>query len=211
MRIGVNHHIHSFGVDRTQVPDWHQRVDRWYQLDEAAYGLVDAYFHCLSGLSSRPDLMVLASPAASNYTDFDFVKSGAMSPSLFVHTLPNIRSAPLLQAMEWKGPLLCIQAGRRTFLSGFVEGIEMAARHEQNVWILGVFQNRKDLQNKVHIIELLGGHHSSEKKPNYEVVFDGIETKFADHQADSDLIDWLVKRDVNEFEISSAIKLVRLN
>lgn len=212
MRIDLNHQVHSFGSDRTHVPNWHQSVDRWYQLDEAAYGLVDTYFHCLSKLFSRPDFIILASPAASNHTDFEFVKSGAISPSLFVHTLPNIRSAPLLQAMEWTGPILCLQAGIRTLLSGCVEAIEMAARYEQNVWILSVFQNRKDQQNEVHILELLGGKRSTEKKPNYEVVLTDSLAKYEASRVDSDLIHWLCKRpDENEFDLSPAIKIARRN
>lgn len=206
----LNHLVHPFTSDRSQVPAWHLKVDRWYQLDGAAYGLVDAYFSCLPKLLCRPDFIFLASPSASNQTDFEFVESGAISPSLFVHTLPNIRSAPLLQAMEWAGPLLCLQMGCQTLISACVEAAQMALNSQQNVWILSVFQNRKDLQNEIHIFEILAPKTSARLRVKHEVILSDQRAGLLSEIVDDDLLNWLEEKTRHsEFKISASMKIKR--
>src|SRR4051812_32368269 len=90
--------IHRFDFEYpTQVePSWSKAVSRWYQLDAFAYGLVEGYDRFKKHLC-KPSLIILASPEASNETDRAFVETGALSPSKFAHTLPNIRCSPLCQ------------------------------------------------------------------------------------------------------------------
>lgn len=59
-----------------------------------------------------------------------------MSPSKFVHTLPNIRAVPLLQVMEWAGPLICIQNDPQTPKSG-VEQALLYLETLNTVWVIG--------------------------------------------------------------------------
>jgi hypothetical protein len=82
--------------------------------------------------------MIVSSPRASNATDRAFTSSGASSPSKFVHTLPNIRAVSLLQVMEWRGPLLCVQDDPQTIrhaidlaLAYFESDAEL-----RSVWVL---------------------------------------------------------------------------
>lgn len=97
-----------------ETPSWASKSDRWYQLDQPAYSLAQAYSVLQPKLGRAPDYLILASPGASNQTDRDFAKTGAVSPSKFVHTLANIRASSLLQVMEWAGPMLCLQNDPRT-------------------------------------------------------------------------------------------------
>lgn len=100
-------------------PEWAPQVERWYQLDAAAYGVTELYYRNRKKLP-LPGRIFLASPGASNHTDRQFAQ-GAPSPSKFVHTLPNIRSAPLLQVMKWSGRVFCIQKDPETITSALLE------------------------------------------------------------------------------------------
>jgi hypothetical protein len=119
-------------------PLWKNKVDRWYQLDASAYGLAEFYQQYASELGTHPDLIVLASPAASNLTDRQFVSLGAQSPAKFVHTLPNIRISPLCQVMAWNGPVLCLQNGKNTLESALTEAKYLLDDCNQNIWVLSV-------------------------------------------------------------------------
>jgi hypothetical protein len=109
----------------TVTPDWAPKVERWYQLDQAAYSIAQSYSHLKAelDLGGRSDLILLASPLASNATDRSFATSGASSPSKFVHTLPNVRAVPLLQVMDWAGPLLCVQNDPHTVKSALEQAL----------------------------------------------------------------------------------------
>src|SRR5258708_38429533 len=85
-------------------PQWKDLVQRWYQLDAYAYGLSEGAKTWQKSLLN-PNLLILASPMASNETDKTFVEKGATSPAHFAHTLPNIRCSPLCQVMRWSGPV----------------------------------------------------------------------------------------------------------
>ena len=88
-------------------PAWAGKVERWYQLDLFAFALAEAVFRWRDILP-RPSRIYLAGEGASNPTDFDFVRTGAASPTRFVHTLPNIRASSMLQVMEWSGELFSL-------------------------------------------------------------------------------------------------------
>lgn len=105
-------------------PEWAPQVERWYQLDAAAYGVTELFYRNREKLP-LPAQIFLASPGASNHTDHQFA-TGAPSPSKFVHTLPNIRSAPLLQVMQWSGRVFCIQKDPETITAALQEASHVA-------------------------------------------------------------------------------------
>lgn len=154
-RAYMNSRIHEFASTRAAgeaPPQWASQVSRWSQLDSAAYGVTDAVFHWKNTLA-RPDLIVLASPGASNETDRRFALGGASSPSLFVHTLPNIRCSPCLQVMEWSGPVLCVQNDPTTFVAGVREGFALLNDELPVIWVIAV-ESRLSDSHGVYLVEL---------------------------------------------------------
>lgn len=132
----LNYFSFEFTYPISKEPEWAAKVERWYQLDAPAYGLTELYWRNRTSLPDSPEWIFLASPGASNPTDAQFAKSAAPSPAKFVHTLPNIRSAPLLQVMNWSGPVLCLQNGANTLLSSLAEAYEVMGK--KPVWVVGV-------------------------------------------------------------------------
>jgi hypothetical protein len=132
----------SFTYPATTEPAWKDQVDRWYQLDAPAYGLAEFYQQNKDKLGPPPGLIILASPSASNSTDFQFVNSGARSPAKFVHTLPNIRISPLAQVMNWHGPLLCFQKGEQTLSSAREEATYLLSDLCPIIWLLSVNEHQ---------------------------------------------------------------------
>ena len=98
--------IKSLEFPQKNIPEWSTKVERWYQLDAYAFGLCEAFFH----LPNKDfNSLILASPEASNETDFHFSHHSIASPQKFVHTLPNVRASVGLQAIGKKSPLICMQ------------------------------------------------------------------------------------------------------
>lgn len=117
---------------------WQDRVERWNQLDEAARALCESYWSKREIIGRHPDWLLLASPGASNWTDAQFYNREVPSPSLFVHTLPNVRGAALLQVMQWHGPVLCIQKDPDTVATALNEGRRLAESENVRVWVATV-------------------------------------------------------------------------
>lgn len=134
--VEILHLRFEHGFPARQEPEWKGRVDRWYQMDHAAYGLCEAYWAWKDRIGSAPSLILLASPGASNRTDRAFAETGATSPSRFVHTLPNIRSSPLCQVMGWNGPVLCLQKDPTTVQAALAEAAELVEAGWPSVWVL---------------------------------------------------------------------------
>lgn len=138
MKPHVQHHSLSFDFPATVEPAWAAKVDRWYQLDAFAYGLSQAWWQLQTELSARPSFILLASPGASNETDWNFARGGATSPSKFVHTLPNVRASALCQVMDWAGPMLCLQNDPETLESAIAEGTRMLGAQWPLIWVMNV-------------------------------------------------------------------------
>ncbi|MGZ3722807.1 MAG: hypothetical protein ACXVA9_07765, partial [Bdellovibrionales bacterium] len=136
--IGLEWIHHSFEFPQTSTPEWSTKVERWYQLDAAAFALTETFWRHRDTLKSRPETMFLASPLASNHTDAQFASSQAPSPAKFVHTLPNIRGASLLQVMEWSGQVYCLQKDPETVLAAISEGMQTVKSSGREAWILSV-------------------------------------------------------------------------
>ena len=127
----------QFSFPAQVEPSWSKVVDRWYQLDAYAYGLAEFYAQKEKELGPHPGMILLASPGASNETDYDFASTGATSPGKFVHTLPNIRVSPLCQVMNRTGPVLCIQNDPSTIETALIEG-QFLVPEFKRVWVMSV-------------------------------------------------------------------------
>ena len=134
--IGVNWYHHDFVWPQTQAPEWSVKVERWYQLDAAAFALAETFWRHRESLTSRPDVLFLASPLASNPTDDAFEASP--TPAKFVHTLPNIRGAVLLQLMGWAGEVYCLQKDPQTLVAALSEGMQTVRSGARECWVVGV-------------------------------------------------------------------------
>lgn len=120
-----------------EKPAWAISVARWHQLDAASFGLVQAH-HAWKDSLKTPSFIILASPLASNEADHEFIESGAKSPSKMIHTLPSTRASPLCQAMNWSGPLLCLQKDPCTQLAGISEAADLVCADCPVVWVVGI-------------------------------------------------------------------------
>jgi hypothetical protein len=123
-----------------EEPIWKGLIERWYQLDAFAYGLAQAYTIWKPRIQSTPAMILLASPQASNETDFQFARGGATSPAKFVHTLPSIRCSPLCQVMEWSGPVVCIQSDPFTQVQALRDAAALLESGKTApIWVISVF------------------------------------------------------------------------
>ena len=113
------------------IPDWSNKVDRWYQLDGMAYAFCEALYQ--RGQSDF-DSLILASPGASSLTDYQYAQGETPSPQKFVHTLPNVRASMALQVLDKKCELLCLQNGAETLHTGLIEFWENAQDQENSLF-----------------------------------------------------------------------------
>ncbi len=179
-------------------PAWSKKVERWYQLDAYAYGLAQAYTAWNLSKKHHPDLMILASPGASNLTDAQFVQTGASSPAKFVHTLPNIRSSSLGQVMDWGGPLLCIQNDPMTQLTALSEAAALAQVFKK-IWVLTLNPNSKTPQLESPALYRVDLFALGSTASDFEAV-DGVELEIIEVPKQSklsstDLTSWLSAND----------------
>lgn len=177
----------------TQPPEWASLVERWYQLDPAAYGLADSFWAWREQLQTRPEFIVLASPGASNATDFEFTHSGASHAAKFVHTLPNVRGTSLYQVMNWSGPMLCLQNGERTLLSALGEAMDEYAASPREIWVFAALQDTEVMLWRLHAGE-------SAKMRGESVNTDSSHSA----QFDSDLVAWLTEPKSPSFKWADA-------
>ncbi|MGE0631825.1 MAG: hypothetical protein AB7O96_05430 [Pseudobdellovibrionaceae bacterium] len=121
-------------LQRTAEPAWSQKVERWYQLDETAYGFCEALhqWEYLKDLK-KPDVILLALEGASNLADVDFVQTGASSPAKFVYTLPNICVSVIFQMLGTSGKVYCLNQGATTYKFAKTEA-EYFAKSGKTVW-----------------------------------------------------------------------------
>ena len=163
MRKRVTFHFYQkeFTFPTKAEPLWKNEVDRWYQLDAYSYGMAD--FYSESGLEKRakPEILILASPGASNETDSSFALGGAISPGKFVHTLPNVRASSLCQVMKWNGPVLCLQNDPETQVSALIEAAFLSLHEKKTVWVMSVRGSAPAYIAEAYVFE---------SKPNLEAI-----------------------------------------
>ncbi len=137
-------------------PDWANYVDRWYQLDAPAFALAELFWLNRKSLMKFPEWIFLCSPGASNITDAEFARNPQPSPAKFVHTLPNIRSAALLQVMQWAGPVLCLQNDPNTILTGLREALTLSENGAGTVWVASVTGGAREPTAHLFVIDETG-------------------------------------------------------
>ncbi len=174
---------------RKKDPLWQDRVERWYQLDTAAYSLCEAGYQLQTKQWTRPDLIILSSGSGSNATDLEFARGGANSPSKFVHTLPNVRGSVLCQLLDWHGPVICLQDGNKTLISGLNEAISFLPNGEPSgrscVWIFTI-ENEN-----VICLEMLKIQDAPEGPESEFWIESNLKQVLLSGEIDSNLLNWL--------------------
>ncbi|MFZ3231641.1 MAG: hypothetical protein WA160_15640 [Pseudobdellovibrio sp.] len=101
----------DFNRNSSAEPTWKDKVDRWYQLDETSMALCEAVNDWVQkSIIPKFDHLIFICASASNLADAEFVATGAISPSKFVYTLPNIGPSVVCQLLGWKGQVYCFCA-----------------------------------------------------------------------------------------------------
>ncbi len=153
----MNWFSHDYSFPSAKEPEWHNLVERWYQLDAPAFGVTEVYWRHRDLLRAPPAWMLLCSPGASNLTDSQFAQTAQPSPAKFVHTLPNIRSASLLQVMKWSGQVLCLQNDPATILTGLREGLALCEDGALPVWVVSVTAEEQGYRAHIFVLSAEGG------------------------------------------------------
>jgi hypothetical protein len=191
-------------------PVWSGKVDRWYQLDAAAYGLAQACFQWRQMAAEPPSFIVLASRGASNDADRAFVESGADSPAKFVHTLPSVRSSTFCQVMDWHGPMLCLQEDPSTLCVALVEAVKIVCEDVPVVWVLSTWR-----EGSVFSVMRLSVTHPPPPGAGIHVLEEGLQAEMSSDAwlvpADRQMLTWL--EDSNQhsapFALFEGITLIR--
>lgn len=100
-----------------ETPGWADKIKRWSQLDEASYVLAQATFENLDYLKDNFDQLIITSTQGSSKTDHQFVSAEKVSPTHFVHTLPNVRSIVFSLLTAWEGEMFCFTKGKTSLVN----------------------------------------------------------------------------------------------
>lgn len=149
---------HFSAFPATVEPEWKDRVERWYQMDGAAFALTATYWHHRPLLEVPPEWMLLASPRASNRTDAQFAAAASPSPAKFVHTLPNIRVACMLQVMGASARVLCLQKDPVTVLTALSEAMQILLSEGGPVWVLSVTEEGSGFTGHIFVLSRESQH-----------------------------------------------------
>lgn len=115
--MNLNYRLNEIVFDKAESPAWADKIKRWAQLDEASYAVAEAVWKNRDFLSAGFDQLILTSTQGSSCTDYAFVNDVKISPSHFVHTLPNVRSIVFSILTGWEGPLYCLSKEHHTLVS----------------------------------------------------------------------------------------------
>ena len=201
MSLGIQWFHHTVTVQENATPEWSMKVERWYQLDLPAFALTETFWRHRETLKSRPETIFLASPSASNLSDSQFTLSEPPSPAKFVHTLPNIRAASVLQVMNWSGQVYCLQNDPWTVLTALAEGLREVRGSGQESWIMSVSESDGNITG--HIFRLSPDASGCELK----IVENASQNMANAALHDKDLFFWLSAASVRtlsarEFDLS---------
>lgn len=100
-----------------ETPLWADKIKRWSQLDSASYVLAEATFLNLDYLKDSFDQLIVVSTQGSSSTDRKFVSDTKISPSHFVHTLPNVRTIVFSLLTGWEGEMYCLTKGEESLVN----------------------------------------------------------------------------------------------
>lgn len=95
-------------VSDINKPQWAEKIERWYQLDETSKAICEAlYFWKMNERIQSFEVLYFVSHLGSNAADIDFCRNFP-SPAKFVYTLANIGAAFACQMLNWSGPVYSI-------------------------------------------------------------------------------------------------------
>lgn len=117
MSLNLAYQFNDIVLDKTITPVWAEQIKRWSQLDEASFVLAEAVSKNMDFFAEGFDQLVVVSTQGSLHTDRLFVNDVKISPSNFVHTLPNVRSIVFSVLTKWEGPLFCLSQGTHSLVS----------------------------------------------------------------------------------------------
>lgn len=139
MKLGFEFRLGTYKRDKS-VPSWAKKVRRWNQLDDEAFIVAEA---CEKNLDfiGNPSRVVIVSPLGSTQTDLNFAHSETLSPSDFVHTLPNVRSISLSQITGWCGEVFCFSSGYNSLIKSLINSLCTYNENEE-VLIISLIQNK---------------------------------------------------------------------
>lgn len=135
MKLGLDFSLNEIIHDSINEPVWAPKIKRWSQLDQESFAVAEATHRCLNFLG-KPDQLVILSSQGSAQTDFLFAHSKKISPSYFVHTLPNVRSLAFSSLTAWEGPVFCFSQGKHSLVR-FLHEIAIV-HHQVNTLILNL-------------------------------------------------------------------------
>ena len=142
MKISLSIILSNIKIDRSKRPLWASYVKRWHQLDDESYAVAEATSINIEKISS-PDCVVIVSPEGSLNTDFKFSHNDSISPSMFVHTLPNVRSLSYGLIANWEGPVFCLTQGEHSLVTALDQfGKMMRSGRNDNILFISV--NKQD-------------------------------------------------------------------
>jgi hypothetical protein len=127
MKLSFDFSLNEIAPNGGVEPVWAPKIKRWSQLDQESFAVAEATHRCLNFLG-KPDQLVILSSQGSAQTDFLFAHSNRVSPSYFVHTLPNVRSLAFSSLTAWEGPVFCFSQGKNSLVR-FLH--EIAIVHQQ--------------------------------------------------------------------------------
>ncbi len=104
--------LNTIEFNNKVAPSWASKVRRWNQLDGESFCLAEASFYYDSEV--LPCSVVLLASEGSLNTDRAFQNSAKVSPSLFVHTLPNVRMLSYSLMSGFEGEMICLNKGKQT-------------------------------------------------------------------------------------------------
>lgn len=173
MKLGLKYFHNVINPNFSIEPDWSSKIKRWSQLDNESFVVAEATQRSLS-LLGNPDQLIILSSQGSAHTDYLFAHSKKISPTYFVHTLPNVRSLAFSSITSWEGPVFCFSQGKYSLVRFLYE--ISTAHHKTNSLIINL--NKVDLlyycdfykigqvQTDTHILE------KSDKESSDEFLMD---------------------------------------
>lgn len=122
MILDLDYRLNDIQVDFGKAPAWANKIQRWSQLDAQSYAVAESTFRHLDFFSDIDQFIILSSQG-SFQTDYLFAHGAKLSPSSFVHTLPNIRSLAFSQISGREGVMFCFSQGKHSLIKFFNEAI----------------------------------------------------------------------------------------
>jgi hypothetical protein len=161
MRLEFKYLFHDISPDPAHEPVWAPEIKRWSQLDKESFVMAEATARSLKFLGN-PEQVILLSSQGSTPTDFLFAHSNKLSPSYFVHTLPNVRSLVFSKLSGWEGAMFCFSQGKHSLVR-FLNEVLLAhsqvktliinLNHLEGIYHCDFYQVGTHVDGATHVLE----------------------------------------------------------